>query len=298
MRWPSQLGYYVRRVATVRSDTGEVRYLVLAECAAPYLLARVRWPDVAQAITAGCPDWLDDPGLFDLPYDPDAVTLSFPQAASVAAGWGRQLGDEPAVGAPAMMRRMPANWSDLSPAERDALGLEPLGRRRVSARRLRRLRASQAQTAAPVSVAGPRGGYAEVPNRYSRVATTMVDMGSDSPERRRRVRVRVDGRAHIRSAYATTVSAALVDLSEGGVRCVLPDAPEAFAPGVRFDGPFLLEAEVATSRICLAVPGWIRWSQGSRAGTHFGVAFGDLDDRQAEGVQRFLIAAGGRRGSR
>ena len=52
MRWPSQLGYYVRRVATVRSDTGEVRYLVLAECAAPYLLARVRWPDVAQAITA------------------------------------------------------------------------------------------------------------------------------------------------------------------------------------------------------------------------------------------------------
>jgi len=126
----------------------------------------------------------------------------------------------------------------------------------------------------------------------------MVDMGSDPPERRRRVRVRVDGRAHIRSAYATTVSAALVDLSEGGVRCVLPDAPEAFAPGVRFDGPFLLEAEVATSRICLAVPGWIRWSQGSRAGTHFGVAFGDLDDRQAEGVQRFLIAAGGRRGSR
>ena len=63
----------------------------------------------------------------------------------------------------------------------------------------------------------------------------MVDMGSDPPERRHRVRVRVDGRAHIRSAYATTVSAALVDLSEGGVRCVLPDAPEAFAPGVRFE---------------------------------------------------------------
>ena len=111
------------------------------------------------------------------------------------------------------------------------------------------------------------------------------------------MRVRVDGRAHLGSAYAT-VSAALVDLSEGGVRCVLPDAPAALAPGMRFDGPFLLEAEVATPRICLAVPGWIRWSQGSRAGTHFGVVFGDLDDRQAEGVQRFLIAAGGRRGSR
>jgi len=296
MGWPLQRGYYVRRVATVRPDTGQVRYLVLAECAAPYLLARVRWPDVAQAITAGCPDWLDDPGLFDLPYDPHAVTLSFQQAASVAAGWGRQLGDEPAVGAPAMMRRMPANWSDLSPAERDALGLEPLGRRRVPARRLRRLRAAQRKTGAPVPAAAPRGGYAPVPDRYRRVATTMVDMASDQQERRRHVRVRVDGRAHIRSAYAT-VSAALVDLSEGGVRCVLPDAPPALVPGTRFDGPFLLEAEVATSRICLAVPGWIRWSHGTRVGTHFGVVFADLDDRQAEGVQRFLIAAA-RRGSR
>jgi hypothetical protein len=284
-------------VGTVRSDTGEVRYLVLAECAAPYLLARVRWPDVAQAITAGCPDWLEDPGLFDLPYEPHAVAVSFAQAASVAAGWGRQLSDEPAMGAPAMMRRMPANWSDLSPSERDALGLEPLGRRRVSARRLHRLRASQAQASTSVPVAAPPGGYAAVPNPYSRLATTTVDMGNDPPERRRRVRVRVDGRAHLGSAHAT-VSAALVDLSEGGVRCVLPDAPAALAPGMRFDGPFLLEAEVATPRICLAVPGWIRWSQGSRAGTHFGVVFGDLDDRQAEGVQRFLIAAGGRRGSR
>ena len=79
MRWPLQLGYYVRRVGTVRSDTGEVKYLVLAERAAPYLLARVRWPDVAQAITAGCPDWLDDQGLFDLPYDPHAVAVSLPR---------------------------------------------------------------------------------------------------------------------------------------------------------------------------------------------------------------------------
>ena len=281
----------------MRSNTGEVRYLVLAEYATPYLLARVRWPDVAQAITAGCPDWLDDPGLFDLPYDPHAVTVSFPQAASVAAGWGRQLGDEPTAGAPAMMRRMPANWSDLSAAERDALGLEPLGRPRASARRLRRIRAAQPKTGAPVPVAAPRGGHAAVPNRYGRVATTMVDMGSDPQERRHHVRVRVDGRVHIRSAYAT-VSAALVDLSEGGVRCVLPDAPPALAPVTRFDGPFLLEAEVATSRICLAVPGWIRWTHGSRAGTHFGVVFANLDDRQADGVQRFMIAAGSKRRSR
>ena len=32
-------------------DPGDVTYLVLADRAVPYLLAKVRWPDVAQAIT-------------------------------------------------------------------------------------------------------------------------------------------------------------------------------------------------------------------------------------------------------
>src|ERR1700739_2801922 len=115
----------------------ELTYLVLAARAAPYLLARVRWPDIAQAITVGCPDWLDDPGLFDLPYYPGGVTGSFPQAASVAAAWGRQLRTEAADGVPSFIRRMPANWSDLSPAERRALGIEFVGKRRVFAASLR-----------------------------------------------------------------------------------------------------------------------------------------------------------------
>jgi len=58
---------------------GDVRYLVLVDRAVPYLLARVRWPDVAQAISAASPDWVEDQGLFDLPYDPSAVTVSFPR---------------------------------------------------------------------------------------------------------------------------------------------------------------------------------------------------------------------------
>lgn len=266
------------------STTREVRYLILADRAAPYLLARVRWPDVAQAITASCPDWLDDPGLFDLPYDRSSVTVSFAQAASVAAGWGRQLRAEPATGVPSLIRRMPANWSDLTPAERHAWGLEPVRRRRVSARRLRRLTSSQAKAGAATPGTSQSNGHA-------------AGLGRAATERRRQLRVRVDGRAHIQSG-PHTISAPLVDLSEGGVRCVLPDAPLLLAPGARLDGPFLLEAEVATSRICLGVPGWVSWSLSTRAGTHFGVVFGGLAEGEIEGVQRFVVAAGRKGGAR
>lgn len=255
---------------------GEVRYLVLTDRATPYLLARVRWPDVAQAITVGGSDWLDDVGLFDLPYNPSAVRLTFTQAASVAAAWGQQLTADPAGGAPSFIRRLPANWSDLSPAERRALGLDSIGRQRASARRVRRLHALQAKSTPSdpgTLVAQRRNGRASAPS-----------------ERRRDMRVRVDGRAHIRLGQGT-LSAGLVDLSAGGVRCVLPEAPPAFAPGLGIDGPFLLEAEAAPSRVCLDVPGRIMWSRTIGASTHFGVIFGELGDSETDGVQHFIAAA-------
>ena len=264
----------------VTPGNGEIHYLVLADRAVPYLLARVRWPDVAQAISAGYPDWLDDIGLFDLPYDPNAVPVSFTQAASVAAGWGRKLGTEPAANVPSFIRRMPANWSDMTPGEQRAFGLEPADRRRLSVRRLRRIRASQATISAPAPVAAL--GNAPVPE-------------SGGAERRHQVRVRVDGRGHIRSGQST-VSAALVDLSEGGMRCVLPDAPLVLTPGQELGGPFLLEGEAAGSRICIAVPGRISWILDSSSGTHFGVTFGDLNGGEVEGVHRFQVTAGSRRG--
>lgn len=291
-------------------DTGEIAYLVLTDRAAPYLLARVRWPDVAQAITVGNPDWLDDPGLFDLPYHPGAVKVSFAQAASVAAGWGRQLRAEAAEGVPSFIRRMPANWFDLSPVERRAYGLESVGRRRVSHRRLRRLRSSQAKMGAFVPGTAQANGHAgafaggshgagvdgRAANGLSQAAGLTSGLGSVATERRRRVRVPVDGRAHILWGRAT-ISAGLVDLSEGGVQCVLPEAPPVLAPGAALDGPFMLEAEVTTSRICLDVAGRISWNRSFRAGTHFGVAFGELDDSETEGMHRFLVAASSKRGS-
>ncbi len=274
----------------------DVKYLVLADRAIPYLLARVRWPDTAQAISARRPDWLDDQGLFDLPYDPSAVTLSFPQAASVAASWGRQLQTGAAEGVPSYIRRMPANWSDLSPSVRRAWGIEDVGSRRGSVRRARRLRRSEAKTAVPSAV--PAGvaqanGHPAAPELHPGPG----GLGSVPVERRHVTRARVDGRAHIRCGQAT-ISAGLVDLGEGGVRCVLPEASPLVGPGAPVGGPFLLESEISPSRICLDVTGRISWQHSTGAGLHFGVAFGQLAEGETEGLRRFLTGAGRKRGPR
>jgi hypothetical protein len=260
------------------SETVEIQYLLLTDRAVPYLLARVRWPDVGQAITVGRPYWMGDPGLFDLPYSQSAVRVTFPQAASVAAGWGRQLTHDAADGVPSFIRRLPANWSDLSPAERHAWGIESAPRQRASARRVRRLRSLQAKSAGSSATARLPAGIAS------------GAQGTVPTEQRRHMRVRVDGQAHIRFGH-TTISAGLVDLSEGGLRCVLPDASSTLAPGATLDGPFLLEAKIPSLRICLGVPGRIIWQRSTEAGTHFGVAFGRLRDGETEGVQRFMAAA-------
>jgi hypothetical protein len=97
----------------------EVQYLILGDGAQPYLLARVRWPDVAHAISEDCPGWLDDPGLFDLPYDPASQRVSSRRAAEIAAEWGAQLPLAPTTGfLQPRIRRVPPTWSDMVPVER------------------------------------------------------------------------------------------------------------------------------------------------------------------------------------
>ena len=255
---------------------GDVRYLVLTDRATPYLLARVRWPDVAQAITVGSPDWLDDVGLFDLPYNPGAVRLTFTQAASVAAAWGRQLTAEPADGVPSFIRRLPANWSDLSPAERRALGLDSIGRQRASARRIRRLHALQAKSTA--SAPGAPG------------AARRTSRATAPAERRRHMRVRVDGRAHIRLGRGT-LSAGLVDLSAGGVRCVMPEASPEFAPGWGSTDRSCSKPRRSPRGSASMCRAGIMWSRTIGASTHFGVTFRELGDSETDGVRHFIAAA-------
>jgi hypothetical protein len=103
----------------------EVQYLILGDGAQPYLLARVRWPDVAQAISEECPGWLDDPGLFDLPYDPASQRVSSRRAAQIAAEWGAQHPIAPSTAfSEPRIRRVPPTWSDMVPVERWSWSLE------------------------------------------------------------------------------------------------------------------------------------------------------------------------------
>ena len=287
-----------REPEVVRDGGDEIRYLVLAERAVPYLLARVRWPDVAQAISAASPDWIEDSGLFDLPYDPGAVTVSFAQAASIAAGWGTQLHADPAQDAMSYIRRMPANWSDMSPSELRTWGIDPVGRRRAATRPRRLLQPLQAKIPglALAAQADAHEGALTRPagNGHSLLANVTRGLGNAADERRTDARVRLVGRAHIRSEH-TTVTAGIVDLSEGGLQLVLPEAPRLVTAGVTLGGPFLIESEIEASRLCLDVTGRISWRESNGAGTHFGVAFGELANGEAEGMQQLLAAAGGRR---
>jgi hypothetical protein len=106
--------------------TTEVQYFVLADSTRPYLLAQVRWPDVFQAISAGRPYWQEDPGLFDLPYDPNSKKVTIEQADAIAADWGARLPSDETTHTfePTLIRRMPADWSNLAPAEKRAWSLE------------------------------------------------------------------------------------------------------------------------------------------------------------------------------
>ena len=106
------------------SEAMDVQYLVLPDKANPYLLAQVRWPDVSLAISAARPDWQDDPGLFDLPNHPSSATVTRDEAATIAATWGAQLAFDAAAARSTLIRRMPADWSALTPAEKRAWSLD------------------------------------------------------------------------------------------------------------------------------------------------------------------------------
>lgn len=245
------------------SDESDIKYLVLPDSANPYLLARVRWPDLAQAISVGRPFWQDDYGLFDLPYDPSSRTVTEYEAAQIASGWGCSLRFDEAEPV-ALIRRMPATWSDMTPADMRAWALEPADVR-----------------GAPV--AGPARRHALSGTRSREKAVV------DFVERRRYARFGVEGRALINCG--STISADLVNISQGGVHCVVATRPE-LEPGDRLGPPFLLEDSLSKTQVTLDVGGSVTWHRVVGPRSRFGAVFGALDGEQIERVQRFLVTVG------
>ena len=289
-------------------ETADIQYVVLPDSTDPYLLARVRWPDVSQAISAGRPYWQDDPGLFDLPYDSSSARVTPGQAASIAARWGAQLISDEARSAPPVIRRMPANWSNLTPAERHAWALEHIAERRARTSpfgRLRsRLRARNrpartvelepaARTTSVISVPAnerPTEGRTDLAvEDRRRLSTAAV-------ERRRHPRVDVYGT--VQFAYGhRVISAYLVNFSQGGMHCVLPDAQSLVELGGVLDSPLLLEDDASKCRIALDVASNVTWHRDIGPGNQIGVAFAQLNDEQVERAQRFLVMAGAQSGA-
>jgi len=253
--------------------TAEVKYFVLADSTSPYLLARVRWPDIAQAITAGCREWQDDPGLFDLPYDPISATVTSVQAAAIAAAWGARLPADDTVKSPLppLIRRMPANWSDLSPAEIRAWSLDYVmrGRRAVAAS----------------TPSQGRAGRSRWSSRLGRRRSSEVT------ERREHARVLVGGQAQIRLG-PKTVTADLVDVSPGGMHCVVLDTQAVLEAGRRVGRPIVLHRDAPENQIRLDVTGTVTWRSDVGLGTHFGVAFGSLNKEQAARIHDLLATSG------
>jgi len=274
-----------------RLHAAELQYMVLSDNTNPYLLARVRWPDVAQAISAGRPDWQDDPGLFDLPYDPSGVTVTRAEAVSIAEAWGANIDSDTAFPAFSLIRRMPANWSNLVPAEKRAWSLEFLGRRnRASSRRLR----SRLHTRQPSQQATQLIGITAMKPRlapiYDSASRSDSSPATVATERRGYPRVPVQGRAQI-SSYRKAISAHLVDLSQSGVNCVVPDARSLRQFGLNLDSPVVLESGLSGSRIRLDVNGRIVWRRNLGPGIRLGIVFGELNNDQAEQVRQFLVNA-------
>jgi hypothetical protein len=283
-----------------------IQYLVIPDADNPYLLARVRWPDVAQAISAGRPYWQDDPGLFDLPYDPVGTSVSPARAAAIAASWGANFHSDPAASMPSVIRRMPANWSELVPAERRAFSLEFMAGRRAQL-------GGQSRWRSLFRVPGrgrelPAVELSEEPAALHGVAANgsangaggdLLDahrerMSEPFGERRRHARVRVDGRAHISRGHRI-ISANLVNVSQGGVHCVVAANNSLPKPGGRLDPPLLLEHELSKSSIILDVASSVTWHKDNGPAVQLGVVFAELNNEQAELVHGFLVTVGAER---
>ena len=228
--------------------------------------------------------------------------MSISKASSIAAGWGVQLTSDAGDPASTLIRRMPANWSNLVPAERHAWSLDLVAGRRAAASRKRSSRnfsripsrSRRFPLEPAVRMPGLLATNGHGPS--SGVDGHVVANGNGSPatmaaERRRHARVRVHGRVLIRSAHKT-ILANLINVSEGGMRCVVADAQSVLEAGSRLDPPLVLQHAASESEVSLDVVASVGWHKNDGPGTQLGVVFAELSSEQGERVRRFLVNDG------
>ena len=228
---------------------GEIPYFVLVDRAVPYLLARVRWPDVAQAISA---------------------------AQSRLARRPRPL--RPAV-------RPERGEGELRPGSLRCGGMGHSARRRAGrgrtvvpaahARELVRslaLRAARVGNRARWDATLPGSPRPPVHGRPQRAQRPRSRAPARSPYAAR------GPRAHpLRRCDPVGWARRPVHWRGGvcGAGCVAAASP----PTWTFAAPFLLEAGLGAARICLDVTSRISWYRSDADGTQFGVTFAELARR-------------------
>ena len=82
-----------------------VKYAVERAAGVPYMLVRLRWPDIAESINPHDVTWKPDYALFDKLYNSDGELISAGDALRLAQSWGGTLPDDGAKG-------VMAKWGD------------------------------------------------------------------------------------------------------------------------------------------------------------------------------------------
>jgi len=77
------------RIDTVESPyVGEVVFAFERAAGAPYILARLRWPDLAESISPHNPEWTTQRSMFYMLYDSSGEWVSEEYAREFAESWG------------------------------------------------------------------------------------------------------------------------------------------------------------------------------------------------------------------
>jgi hypothetical protein len=235
-----------------------VRYLALPDKIRPRALARIRWPDLAQAMTAAHPVWKDDPALFDLLHSHAATPITAAQATKIASSWGASLNHETQADSTVRLSdKQPRYWKErkLRPDSTTwgGDGTEPPELP---------LPSFYMQRSVPAAVNGATNGAPKTDDRPPAVAV----------ERRRHTRVGLDGLAQIKCGERT-VRAELVDVSPGGLRCIMIDSGPGLDVGTRLSPSLVLEQDRSDTWTSLGVVGTVVWNSRGQFGVHIGVAF-------------------------